>query len=144
MSNNLYGDLAEVKVHADLISKGFKISVPSSEISYDLVAEKNMEFYSVQVKKGSARKDCTDGSMKCSIQKSGRDVSTGKRKYKSEDFDILAMWVKEWDNVAYKVWEEPTRTWTIRKKSESEKNQGSHRHNYIEDYTIDRAIETLK
>ncbi|MFH1389812.1 MAG: group I intron-associated PD-(D/E)XK endonuclease [Candidatus Margulisiibacteriota bacterium] len=51
------GNLAEIKVAAFLIEKGFKVLVPWGENNrYDLVAEKENKFLRIQVKYVSPKK----------------------------------------------------------------------------------------
>lgn len=141
-----YSVLAESKVQSDLIESGFTVSLPTEETQYDLVAEKDGDFYSIQVKKGSLRTDTNSGeAVKCNVMRSGRDTeNVEKRKYDSGDFDILAMWAKPWDNVCYMAWDEPQYHWTVRKSKEGLSGQGSHRVNIISEYTIERAAKRLK
>jgi len=140
------GPLAESKVQSDLIASGFTVSLPTEEVGYDLVAEKDGSFYSIQVKKGSLRSDTNSGeAVKCNIMRSGRaEENVSKRKYDTDDFDILAMWAKPWDKVAYMAWNKPQYHWTVRRSKDGLSGQGSHRVNIIDEYTVDRAVERVK
>lgn len=140
------GPLAESKVQSDLISSGFTVSVPTEEVGYDLIAERDRNFYSIQVKTGTLRADTNSGeAVKCNIMRSGRDSkNVSKRKYEREHFDILAVWAKPWDEVGYMEWNEPQYHWTVRKNKNGLSGQGAHKVNIIDDYTIERAIERLK
>ena len=122
----------------DLTSSGYNISIPLGDELYDLVAEKNGVFYRVQVKTASKRND--RDSAVAQIKRSSRDVGNGdQRLYDANSFDILAVWAKPYDDVAYKAWDEPVWSFTIR--DEPAANGCG---NVVDDYTMERATERLK
>lgn len=138
MNSDTLGNLSELKVAADLTASGYAISVPLGDEKYDLVAENNGKFYRIQVKTASKRTN--RDSAVAQIKRSSRDTGNGdQRLYDCDSFDILAVWAKPYDKVAYKEWNESVWSFTIR--DEPAANGCG---NLVDDYTISRATERLK
>jgi hypothetical protein len=137
MDNNSSGDLAECKVLPDLVSSGYNVSIPFGSYSYDLVAEKNGEFYRIQVKIATPRCDRADAAQ-AQIKRSNRNKNK-QRQYDEDSFDILAVWAKQFNEVAYKAWNEPVWSFTVR--DEPAANGCG---NMIDELTIENATKKLK
>lgn len=90
------GDLAVVKVIADLVEKDWNVSLPMSEhLKYDLIAEKDGRMLRVQVKfraenkKNSGTISIPNGTVWA--DKNGNHT----RRYQSDDFDFFAIFIPE-------------------------------------------------
>lgn len=138
MDPNTIGNLAELKVAADLTASNYNVSIPLSDELYDIVAEKEGVFYRVQAKVATARND--RNSAQAQIKRSSRDYGNSEQRLYSKDaFDILAVWAKPYDSVAYKVWDEPVWSFTVR--DEKARNGCG---NVVDEMTMDKATEKLK
>lgn len=138
MDSNTIGDLAELNVAADLTASDYNVSIPLGDELYDIVAEKDGVFYRVQVKVATARND--RNSAQAQIKRSSRDSGNGEQRLYSKDaFDVLAVWAKPYDSVAYKVWDEPVWSFTVR-----DEKAANGCGNVVEELTMNRATERLK
>jgi hypothetical protein len=137
------GDLGETAVMNDLVEEGYEVSLPFGSYSYDLVACIDGDFYTIQVKEAGLKPDY-DNAVKANIHKSGRDYDQSKRKYDEDSFDILAVYCRPWGEVAYRAWDEPVWTYTVRQDDGNLPDRGGHLINLIEDQTLESAIERFK
>jgi len=137
MDTNRVGDLAESKVQTDLIENGYNVSIPLHDVEYDLIAEESGKFYRIQVKVATERND--RDSAQAQLKRSSRDTGNGDQRLYSENaFDVLAVWAKPYDGVAYTAWDEPKWSYTVR---ESDTNG---RANIVSEETMAKATERLK
>lgn len=94
MTPNQKGDLGEAKVAVRLMELGFTVSSPWGDAEYDLVAEKNGDFYRVQAKYSKAKNG------KFEVRRYG--VQHGKRKgYTREGVDRFAVYCPDIDGVFF-------------------------------------------
>jgi hypothetical protein len=116
------GDLAVLKVQADLCEQGFIICVPQTEHApFDLVVYRSNKLWTVQVKYCSVR----DGTLKIDIESTWANSKGSHRmKYVDGDFDILAVYCPETKECYYIPWEEmPPKKSAITLRIEDRKNK---------------------
>ena len=94
------GDLAELKVAADLLARGHKIALPYGEDSdFDLIVCRGERLERVQVKYG-----CSDGSV-LKVRCRSHSLTNGKvratKRYTARSIDWLAIWDVNTDQCFY-------------------------------------------
>jgi hypothetical protein len=85
------GDLAEMRVAADILSRGYRIAVPFGEdCDYDLIADTDGPLHRIQVKHGTS-----DGAV-LEVQCSSHSLTNGKirqtKRYTAKTIDWLAVY----------------------------------------------------
>jgi len=97
------GDLAVLKVQADLCEQGLIVCTPQTEHAlFDIVAYCGSRFWKVQVKFCSA----PDGVLIGTCQRTWADKHGNHiQKYADGDFDVLALYCPETDECYYIPWE---------------------------------------
>lgn len=97
------GDLAVLKVQADLCEKGYVVCVPHTEHApFDLVAYKDHQFTKLQVKYRAVKKGVILVPMNCSwADKNG----THSRRYVIGDFDLMAVYCPDTRECYYVPWD---------------------------------------
>ena len=100
MNSKNKGTVAEAKIKADLLSKGYNIATPEGDyLPYDLICiSKN--FYKIQVKSCKIRKNNSiKVSLRKNIYKSGKALHT--KRYEKADADVFAIYVPDTDDCFY-------------------------------------------
>ena len=89
------GDIGQVKVMGDLLTKGYKVAIPLGEDwKYDLIVDKNNELLRIQCK----YVESSSGVIKVRCEThDGRNYY----KYKQEDLDYIAVYDKLSDKCYY-------------------------------------------
>jgi len=100
MSSKKKGTIAEAKIKADLLLKGYNIAVPEGDyLPYDIICI-GQSFYKVQVKSCKLRKN---GSIRLSLRKnmykSGKSLHT--KRYKKHEVDVFAIYILKTDECFY-------------------------------------------
>lgn len=94
-SRKIKGDLAELKVLADLHEKGFGVSIPQSQNSrYDIVIDNNGTIERVQVKYSRSNGNCI--GVKCNSTS-----LWGNKKYTEKEIEWLAVYDVVTDSCYY-------------------------------------------
>lgn len=89
------GDLGQVKVMGDLLSKGYKVAIPLGEDwRYDLIVDRNNKLLRIQCK----YVESTNGVIKVRCE---THDGHSYYKYKQEDLDYLAVYDKISDRCYY-------------------------------------------
>ncbi len=89
------GDLGQVKVMGDLLTKGYKVALPLGEDwRYDLIVDKNNHLLRIQCKYTEAKNGVI--KVRCETH-DGRNYY----KYKQDDLDYLAVYDKVTNNCYY-------------------------------------------
>jgi len=101
MNSKRKGTIAEVKIAADLLAKGYNIAIPEGDyLPYDIICI-GKNFYKVQVKSCKILKN---GAIKVSLWKnpyiSGKVLHT-KRYSKKNDVDVFAVYIPATDDCFY-------------------------------------------
>lgn len=96
------GDIGLTKIIADLVEKGFSISLPIHEhLHYDLIADSGVKLIRVQVKYRSYNKGSKGVRFNCKTIHKGNEGINIQRSYKKEDFDLYAIYSPELKNCYY-------------------------------------------
>lgn len=90
------GDIGLTKVIADLVEKGFKISLPLHEhLQYDLIADFEGKLIRVQTKFRYKQQSKKSISFKCATTHRGHNGKVVERKYLESDFELYAIYSLE-------------------------------------------------
>jgi PD-(D/E)XK endonuclease len=94
------GDLAELKVAADLLRRGFRIAIPFGEdCDYDLICDTGEELHRIQVKHATS-----DGAV-CEVHCMSHSLTNGKvrqtKRYTAETIDWLAVYDRTTERCFY-------------------------------------------
>ena len=111
MGKNSKGDFAELTVMKRLIEKGYKVSQPFGDYTYDLVVEINKDLKKVQVKTARRRHD-RDGMV---VTDFARNKSKEFRYYTEEEVDFFAVYYPNNDSVYWFSFEESPKSGISRK-----------------------------
>jgi PD-(D/E)XK nuclease superfamily protein len=99
-SLKLKGDLAELRVAADLVSRGCLLSIPFSEDSdYDLIADYRGRLHRIQVK--YARSDGRMVLVRCRSHSMTKGKVRQTKHYTAETVDWIAVWDSTTDRCYY-------------------------------------------
>lgn len=100
MSSKRKGTIAEAKIAADLLAKGYNVAVPEGDyLPYDLVCIGD-SFYKVQVKSGKLLKNkAVRLSLRKNMYKSGKVLHT--KRYKDDEVDVFALYIPDTDECFY-------------------------------------------
>lgn len=87
------GDIGLTKVIADLVEKGFSVSLPIHEhLHYDLIADSGEKLIRVQVKYRTNHKDTKSIKFNCKTSHKGVNGKTIEYFYSKNDFDLYAVY----------------------------------------------------
>lgn len=90
MDVNLYGCLAEFKIAAELLKRGYQVSRPLADSSvYDLIADINGKLIKIQVKSTSKKPYENTTGVRIHV--------TRHRKYSTSEVDYYALWIDYYD-----------------------------------------------
>jgi len=131
------GNLAETKVAADLMAKGFFVAHPREEfLPFDLVAimsdGKNYVFYKVQVKYAEID---VHGAARADLRPRHETAARTGRKYTKGEVDVFAIYVPDVDRCFYvdsSIVDKNSRCFSVRISPPSDNVKN---YNLMEDYT---------
>lgn len=90
------GDIGLTKVIADLVEKGFSVSLPIHEhLHYDLIADCNGKLLRIQVKFRSQNKNSKGIVIGCKTSHKGNSGKNIQYSYTKNDFDLYAIYSPE-------------------------------------------------
>jgi len=102
MNTKQIGTVAEAKVKANLLAKGFNVAEPEGDyLPFDLVViTKDLRMYKVQVKSGKIKKS---GSVNLKLIRNRYEKGRYKHdiRYEEGDVDIFALYVFDLDSCFY-------------------------------------------
>jgi hypothetical protein len=129
------GTIGEVKVAADLLSRGFHVFTEIGDLSkIDLIAERDRKLYRFQVKAYHSK----DGVVVLSSKKSGPNYSFH---YESDQIDIFAVYVLDKDIIFYVSSKEVCEySSSMNIRLEPPKNGQKKNINLAENYTLERIL----
>lgn len=90
------GDIGLTKIIADLVERGFRISIPIHEhLQYDLIADYNGTLIRIQSKFRTKLKNSKSSKMGCKTSHVGLDGKCVERFYTKNDFEIYGIYSPE-------------------------------------------------
>jgi len=101
MHSNHKGAIAEAKIRADLLSKGFKTATPDLPMSFDLIVYKDNKFYKVQIKYCSLKNGCLVVYLKSNHYNARKNVKVVYKSYIKKDVDVFAAYSPDIDECFY-------------------------------------------
>ena len=88
------GDISEMKIISRLVELGHNVSTPIGDnCRYDIIVEKNSEFYTIQVKTGNYE----DGVVKFSSVSVNHDAFNNYRRDGYKNIDFIAIYCPQLD-----------------------------------------------
>lgn len=145
MNSKTKGNIGETRLIYEFTKRGLQVSIPVGDNApYDLVIEFNKKLYKLQVKYSDEK--MFNGSISspvCSKNLKIKDMkaSSQARSY-IDDVDLIAIYFKEWDSVVILPIEQVTGLNICFRKDKPKNNQSKNIH-YIEDYSLDKWIESM-
>lgn len=101
MHTNHKGAIAEAKVRADLIFRGFKTLTTDFDMEFDLVAYSSARFYKIQVKYCSLVNGCLCLDFRSNHYTNRAGTKVLHKHYTELDFDVLAVYSPDLDECFY-------------------------------------------
>ena len=90
------GDIGLTKVIADLVEKGFSVSLPIHEhLPYDLIVDFNCKLSRIQIKYRKNSKNKKSKTFSCATNHVGSNGKSVEKKYTKTDFDLYAIYSPE-------------------------------------------------
>ncbi len=117
MNTNQIGNLAEAKIIARAMERGYGVSLPFGDWRYDLIFDIEGKLLRVQVKTGKLREGVVVFPC-CSF-----DASKGRRSYTAEEIDVFAVYCAGLDKCDMGTLEMTAATETSRRVTATRNNQ---------------------
>lgn len=132
------GAVGEMKVAAELISRGFHVFTELGDLSrIDLIAERDKKLIKIQVKAYNSK----NGVINLYSKKSGPNYSFN---YENDEVDIFAVYVLDRDTIFYVPSNELCEySSSMNIRLEPAKNGQKKGVKLVEDYTLDKVLKNI-
>jgi hypothetical protein len=101
MHTNHKGAIAEAKVRADLLSRGFETATPDLPLPFDLVVHKDGKLYKVQIKYCTLKNGCLEIGLRSNFYSTRKNIKVTHKFYGEDDFDVIAGYSPDTDECFY-------------------------------------------
>lgn len=105
ITTNQKGQIAQLKVEARAVEKGWVVSRTSEGARYDLVLDNGSKLYRAQVKWGESKHHNAEGSVQVNLRRFVGNDRDGKRTktktYSKDEIDVLLVYVPQVDKVCW-------------------------------------------